>query len=69
MIKINEKVRDGKVQYHINREAGKISALSTSKVNEYGYLTSEEILSSDQSRITEQAIFTYSPTGETFKKQ
>ena len=36
-------------------------------VNEY--LTGEEILPSDQSRITEQAKFTYSPLGKAFGKQ
>ena len=33
------------------------------------YLTGEEILPSDQSRIIEQANFTYSPLGKAFEKQ
>ena len=33
------------------------------------YLTGEEILPSDQSRIIEQARFTYSPLGKAFEKQ
>ena len=47
---IDDKIRDEKVQYSINREAAKISAFSSGK-NKYEYLTGEEILPSDQSRI------------------
>ena len=39
----------------INREAAKISALSSGKIDKYESLTCEEILPSDQSRIIEQA--------------
>ena len=41
---INDQVRDGKLQYDINREAGKISALSSGKIQKYEYFTGEEIL-------------------------
>ena len=50
---IDDKIRDGKLQYDINREAAKISALSSGKFDIYEYLTGEEILASDQSRIIE----------------
>ena len=50
---IDDKIKDEKLQYDINREAEKISALSSWKTDKYEYLTSEEILSSDQSRIIE----------------
>ena len=60
---------DGKMQYDINREAGKILALSSCKVDKYEYLTGEKILSSDQSRIIEQAVFTYSSLSKSFEKQ
>ena len=63
------KIKDENLQYDINREAAKISALSSSKIGEYEYLTGEEILISNQSRITEQALFAYSPLGITFEKQ
>ena len=43
---IDEKIRDEKLQYHINREAAKISALSSNKIHKYDYLTGEDILSS-----------------------
>ena len=56
------------MQYHINREAEKILALSSGKVDKYEYLTSEEILPSDQRRVIEQAKFTYFPLGKAFEK-
>ena len=55
---IDDKIRDEKQQYDINREVVKTSALSSGKIDELEYLTSEEILSSDPSRIIEQAKFT-----------
>ena len=45
---IGDKIRDEKLQYVISREAAKISALSSGKINKYKYLTSEEILSYNQ---------------------
>ena len=44
----DDKIRDGKLQYDINREVAKISALSSSKIHKYEYLTGEEILPSSQ---------------------
>ena len=41
---IDDKIRDEKPQYDINKEAGKISALSSGKINKSEYLTGEEIL-------------------------
>ena len=52
-----------------NREAAKISALSSGKIDKYEYLTGEEILPSNQQQIIEQAKFTYSPLGKAFEKQ
>ena len=57
------------IQYDINREAAKISALSSSKTHKYEYLTEEDILPSNQQQIIEQARFTYSPLGKAFEKQ
>ena len=53
----------------INREAAKISALSSGKIDKYEYLTGESILSSNQQQIIEQAKFTYSTLGKAFEKQ
>ena len=66
---IDDQIRDEKLQYDINREAAKISALSSGKIDKYEYLTGEEILPSNQQQITEQAKFTYSPFGKAFEKQ
>ena len=66
---IDNKIKDVKLLYVINREAAKISALSSGKIDNYDYLTGEEILPSDHRRVIEQAKFTYSPLGKTFEKQ
>ena len=66
---INDKIRDEKLQHDINREAAKILALSSRKIDKYEYLTGEEILPPDQRRVIEQAKFTYSPLGKAFEKQ
>ena len=66
---INDQIRDKKLQYNINKEAAKISALSSDKFRKYEYLTVKEILPSNQQQIIEQAKFTYSPLGKAFEKQ
>ena len=66
---IEDKIKDEKQKYDINREAAKISALSSGKIDKYEYLTGEEILSSNQQQIIEQAKFTYSSLGKAFEKQ
>ena len=66
---IEDQIKDEKLQYDINREAAKISALSSGKIDKYEYLTGEEILPSNQQQIIEQAKFTYSPLGKAFQKQ
>ena len=66
---INDQNKDEKLQYHINREAAKISALSSGKLHKYEYLTGEDILPSNQQQIIEQTKFTCSPLGKAFDKQ
>ena len=66
---INDQIRDEKLQYDINREAAKISALSSGKIDKYEYLTGEEILPSNQQQIIEQTKFTYSLLRKAFEKQ
>ena len=65
---INDQIRDGKLQYDINREATKITALSSGKIHKYEYLTGEDILLSNQQQIIQQTKFTYSPLGKPFDK-
>ena len=62
-------IRDEKLQYDINREAAKISGLSSGKIDKYEYLTGEEILPSNKQQIIQQAKSTYFPLGKTFEKQ
>ena len=66
---IEYQIKDKKLQYYINREAAKTSALSSGKINKYEYLTGEEILPSNQQQIFEQAKFTYSLLGKPFEKE
>ena len=66
---IENEIKDEKLQYDISREAAKISALSSGKIDKYEYLTGKEILPSNQQQIIEQAKFSYSPLGKAFEKQ
>ena len=66
---IDDQIKSEKLQYDINRETAKISALSSGKFDKYEYLTGEEILTSNKQQIIEQAKFTYSPLGKAFEKQ
>ena len=66
---INDKIRDEKLQWDINREVAETSALSSGKIDKYEYLIGEEILLSDQRRVVEQAKFTYSSLGKALEKQ
>ena len=47
----DDKVRDEKLQCNINREAAKVSALSSGKIDKYECLIGDEISTSDQSII------------------
>ena len=65
----DDKIRDEKLQYDINREAAKISNLSSDKIHKYEYLTGGDILPSNKQQIIEQAKFTYSHLKKAFGKQ
>ena len=54
----DDKIRDENLQYDISREAAKVSALSSGKIDKHQYPTSDEILAPDQSRVIEQASST-----------
>ena len=68
-MKIDDQIRDEKLQHDINKETAKISALSPNKIDKYEYLTEDEILPSNQKKIIEQTKFTYSPLGKTYGKE
>ena len=69
MITINDQIKGEELQYNSNREAAKISALSSGKLHKCEYLTDEDILPSNQQQIIEQTKFTYSPLGKAFEKK
>ena len=52
---IEDKIRDVKLRYNINKEAAK-----KIRIDKYEYLTGEEILPSNGRQIIEQSKFTYS---------
>ena len=66
---INDQIKDENIQYDINREAAKISTLSSGEICKYEYLTGEDTLPSNQQKIIEQSKFTSSPLGRAFEKQ
>ena len=66
---INKQIKNEKLQYDINREGAKISALSSGKIHKYQYLTGEDILPSNQQQIIKQTRFTYFPLQKAFEKQ
>ena len=66
---IEDKIRDEKLQYNSNREAAKISALSSGKIDKYEHLIVKEILTSNQRQTIEQAKFLYAPLGKALEKQ
>ena len=59
-MEIDDKIRDEKPQFDIYKEATKISALSSKKIDKY--FAGKEILHFDQRRVIEQAKFNCSPS-------
>ena len=68
-MRIDDKIRDLKLHYNITREAAKISALSSGKIDKYEYLIDKEILPSNQSWRIEQVKFTYSALEKALENQ
>ena len=63
---LNKKIKQNEAEYDLDRKAAKISALSSSKLDKYEYLTGED-LNLKQSTV-EQTKFEYSPSGRVFNK-
>ena len=61
---IDDQIGDEDLQYDINMETAKISALSSTKIGKYEYLTGEEILPSN-----EKQIKTILQLGNAFEKE
>ena len=62
----NRKIKQNESQYDLDREAAKISALSSNNLNKYELLTGED--SGLKPSTIEQAKFGYSPLGKVFNK-
>ena len=65
----HSQIEDEKLQYDINREAAKMSPLSSGKIDKHEDLTGEEKLPPNQNQMIEEAKFTYSPLAKAFEKQ
>ena len=59
---LDDKIKANQAQYDLDREAAKISALSSKELDKYEYLTGEDL--GYQPSIAEKAKFEYSPLGE-----
>ena len=64
---LNQKIKQNESQYDLDREAAKISALSSNNLDKYELLTGED-LGLKPSTI-EQTKFDYSPLGKIFNKR
>ena len=58
--------RANKAQYELDREAAKISALSSGELEKYKYLTNEDL--GYKPDVILKAKFEYSPLGKVFNK-
>ena len=63
---LDKKIKQNEAQYDLDREAAKISALSSNNLDKYEYLTGEDL--GLKPSTVEQAKFEYSPLGEIFNK-
>ena len=54
---------------YIEREAAKISSLSSSKVDKFEFLTGEKMLPSNQRQTIQQTKFAYSHLVKAFRKE
>ena len=57
---VDDQIGDEKIQYDINREAAKISALLSGKIDKFEYLTGENILPSNQKSNITSYIYLFS---------
>ena len=63
---LNRKIMQNETQYDLDRNASKISALSSNKLDKYEYLTGEDL--DIKPSTIEQTTFEYSPLGKVFNK-
>ena len=63
---LNRKIKQNDAQYDLDREAAKISALSSNNLDKYEYLTGEDL--GIKPGAVEKTKFEYSPLGKIFNK-
>ena len=63
---LDDKIKANKAQYDLDREAAKISALSSGELEKYEYLTDEDL--GYKPDIIQKAKFEYSALGKVFNK-
>ena len=63
---IDKKIKANKAQYGLDREAAKISALSSGELEKYKYLTGKDL--GYKPDVIQKAKFEYSPLGKVFNK-
>ena len=64
---LHDKIKANHDQYDLDREAVKISALSSKELDKYEYLTGEDLVY--KTGVVEKAIFEYSPLEKVFNKR
>ena len=63
---LDDKIKENEAQFELDREAAKISALSSKELDRYEYLTGEDL--GYKPDVIQRAKFEYSPLGEAFNK-
>ena len=63
---LDNKIRANKAQYNLDREAAKISELSSGELDKYEYLSGEDL--GYKPDVVQNAKFEHSPLGKVFKK-
>ena len=63
---LDDKIKANQAQYHLNREAAKMSALSSGELEKYEYLTGEDL--GCKLEVVKKAKFEYSPLVKVFNK-
>ena len=63
---LDDKIKASKAQYDLDREAAKISALSSGELEKYEYLTGEDL--GYKPDVIETAKFEHSPLRKVFNK-
>ena len=64
---LDDKIKANKTHYDLDREAAKISALSSGELEKYEYLAGEDL--GYKQDVTQKAEFEYSSLGKVFNKE